>query len=209
MFTRIFLRRALRPFERLAQLADQVIPGRNAHQFDAAGLPREAANFVLSINRLLVRNQDLFSAHEKSVTAAAHELRTPLHVMLLELGKIEDDGARQIEGDVLGLGRTIDQIMCLARLDSLGEFEPTPIDLRDIVDRNIERLKPLIERRGCQFVSASDNLEIFDGDPQSLSEAICSLIEHLCNHSTNNAIINVTCGPGIRLDYGEPCRRSQ
>jgi signal transduction histidine kinase len=79
--------------------------------------------------RLLERVSDPISAKQIFMASAAHQLRTPLAAMLLELGMIEGERARGIEKDIANLSETVDRLLTLARLQA--------IESPDFVDFNI------------------------------------------------------------------------
>jgi len=103
---------------RAAAQADSITPLGTFNRFDVSQMPREAASLASAINGLLERVGALVKAKRLFIARAAHELRTPLAIITLELGRIEDPRARQVEQDVRAMSATVDRLLTLARLES-------------------------------------------------------------------------------------------
>ena len=190
------LRGSLRPLERAAGLAGQMQPGANRLEFDLADMPREAALFCSAINRLLERNATLISSQDRFIACAAHELRTPLAIVQLELGKIRSKRARRIENDVTSMGDMVGRLLELARIDALDAHEERTIDIAFVVCEVVRKLEPLVDERDCVVEVVRDQPQNFLGDPMSVREAVRNLVENAVKHSPRGAKIRVTCGPG-------------
>lgn len=80
---------ALRPVRRAAGQAENIDPLDPTHTVDTSGMPREIADFGQAINRTLSRIRGLMTAQQVFTTAVAHEIRTPLAMLKLELGNID------------------------------------------------------------------------------------------------------------------------
>jgi signal transduction histidine kinase len=90
-------------------------------------MPRETVSFASAINRLIERVGNLVQS-QKILASAAHELRTPLAVMLLELEKIDHPRARRLDADVTGMTRSVNRLLVLARLEATQQ----PPELVDV-----------------------------------------------------------------------------
>lgn len=188
--------RALRPLESASRLAEH-INGRNIEQcFPVNNLPREAARFCDAINKLLARLSGLINAQRFFISRAAHELRTPLGIMLLELGKMQGDRARRVESDVDGMTSTINRMLQLARMDVLDAGDLVEITPSEIPEGVIRELAPLAEERQTAISWMTTNDKPFQGDLASIREALLNLVENAIEHSPKNSRVLVRCGPG-------------
>ncbi len=115
------IRWSLQPLIDAAHKAELITEIDRRERFDLDGMPQEAASFALAINRLLDRIGTLVELQRIFIARAAHELRTPLAIMLLELGKIGDDRARRLEADVASMSEAVSRLLTLARLKALPE----------------------------------------------------------------------------------------
>ena len=81
------VRSSLSSLVRAAAQADSITPLEAFNRFDVSQMPREAASLASAINGLLERVGALVKAKRLFIARAAHELRTPLAIMTLELGR--------------------------------------------------------------------------------------------------------------------------
>ena len=191
------LRRALRPLAAAAEQADRLGPRDLETRFDIDPLPQEAASFASAINRLVRRIGALVHSQEELTARVAHTLRTSLHMVLLELGKVTDSRARRIEADVVAMGDTINRLLVLEQMETTGiGSEAKKIDLAQIAQDAVHRLGPLAEARRSSIAIKLDEPEPFKGDPNLILEALQNLIENAIKHSPPGAKVEVTCGPG-------------
>jgi len=199
IFTLFSLRSAYQPMLHLARYTDKIMPGKEDPLFNTDGLPTEAASFASAINRLLARNRALLQSQQHLMATTAHELRTPLHVMMLELGNIEGPNARRLEEDVKDMSSRIDRLLALARLEMAAEPENIPIDLPQIVQSEIDRLMPLLKSRGNTIINKVTHQTALIGDPQSIREAVRNLIENASKHTPSGTEIMVSSDAGGQL----------
>ena len=189
--------RTLRPLARAAQQADMLKATDLEARFALTDLPREAASFAAAINRLMDRVGELVQCQKSFISRAAHELRTPLSIILLELGKISDTRARRVAADVVDMSSTVNRLLALARIDAMTELEATDIELAAITQQALDRLEPLAEARSITINLKVVSPQIFKGDPSSIYEALRNLLENAIKHTPTGTTINVTCGPGL------------
>ncbi len=96
---------------------------RSLSPIDAEGLPSEVVPLVAELNALLARLRDALLARQRFVADAAHELRTPVAALKLQLQVLErarDDASRAQAFERLRAGveratRLVEQLMALER----------------------------------------------------------------------------------------------
>lgn len=191
--------RALRPVTRTAALVGRLEPMVETIHVDTKGMPGEIASFTDSINRLLSGYARLVSAQEGFIARAAHQLQTPLAIIMLELGKLEGEEARRIEADIAAMSETVNRLLELARLESAGDVLRGPVDLACVVTALVAQLDPLALARGSRIRVVVEHPGSFAGDIVSLREAIRNLIFNAIHHTQEGATIVVTCGPGTSV----------
>ena len=130
--------RSLLPLKRIAV----EVQHRNLNSLapvETAALPQEVAPLVQELNRLLSRLDRAFATQRAFIADAAHELRSPLTAVRLQLQLLDratdESAAREARGH---LGEAVDraahlieQLLTLARnepRDALGELRPMPLD---------------------------------------------------------------------------------
>lgn len=191
------VRRALNFLTRAAQQAEAINPGFTAHRLDVSDIPREAGAFATAINRLLERVSDLVRSKQTFMAKAAHQLRTPLAAMLLELGKIGDQRARGIERDVAGLSETVDRLLTLLRLQAIESPDFVHFNIGAVAEDAVRGLRTWAAAQchpEIQVLTRNPG-DIF-GDPVAIREAFVNLVENAVKHTPAGTSIRVTAGPG-------------
>ena len=129
--------RALRPLDSLAQRLREREPGIG-DPIGEAGLPRELAPVARALDALLQRVDGLVAMQRAFVADAAHELRTPVAGLALQLdlvrrtpaGPEREERLRRLEDSVARTSRMVTQLLALARSDGAGLAGDTPpVDL--------------------------------------------------------------------------------
>ncbi len=118
------------------------IAARQADELGELGehdLPDEIRPLVRELNLLFKRVQQAFDAQKNFVADAAHELRSPLAALKLQvegLRRAADDAARDVAVNRLGAGidratRLVEQLLVLARQQASSAVDATtsPVDL--------------------------------------------------------------------------------
>lgn len=197
LVTLVSVRRALSPLVRAAQQAEAINPGDVRHRFDLARLPPEAAAFASAIDRLMQRVAALVTSQKVFIASAAHELRTPLAVMLLELERIDHPRARRLEDDVAGMSDSVDRLMLLAQFDTVNPPHHIDVDLTRLVADTTDRLNALAMKRGHKLeIRHQEPSRFLRADPVAIREAVRNLVENAIRHTPAGSSIRVTIGPG-------------
>lgn len=168
----------------------------------AAG--REVEELVHAINGMLARIERAASGLRRFTADAAHELRTPLAVLISEIEiclRRPRDEARlraTLASTLEGLGRLnqlIEILLTLARADAGGlPIRPQPVDLQDLVTQIAEPYTAVAAERGLRLILHTEAARTLCTDPLLLGRALSNLIDNACKF----------CAPGgnvvVRLD---------
>lgn len=198
----IVIRTGLRPLSEAASdidLAAQTAP--RGFRVDQDALPSEAQPFAAAINRLLGRLDAAAQAQEAFAADAAHELKTPLTILSLELEKFPGETATALRDDVAALCRLVDQLLLLARLDAQSAAE-TPkafIDPSILATDLIGTLAPIALRSGRHLAFEDTGASAFFGHHEAIAAALRNLVENAMRITPNAGTITVFAGPGPRL----------
>ena len=185
------VRRSLRPLVQAANRADEISVLERGERLDASKLPAEAAHFALAINRLLDRVTDLVGAHRLFVARAAHELRTPLSIMMLEVANLKDPGSRRLEADLTQMSEIVDQLLTLSRLTTDRPTPMEPVDISTMTRELIARLMRWAEKDGHRLSFASRREAPIVGNEATLRDAVRNLVENAVRHTPPGTHINV------------------
>jgi len=174
-----------------------------------AGLPDEVAPLVNALNDLLQRLSSSRDAQRAFVADAAHELRSPLTALKLQLRMLErasDDGARAAAIATLGEGieraaRLVEQLLTLARSEpgaSVAPFERT--DLSALVRQAVSDIVPLAHSRGSTLELFADERVDVRGDTAALSALARNLADNAVRYSPPGSRIELH----VASDAGAP-----
>jgi two-component system, OmpR family, sensor kinase len=165
-------------------------------------VPREIAPLVVSFNSLLRRLRDAFATQRRFVQDAAHELRTPIAAIGLQLENMRQDvnckesaeRFGQLEAGVRRAQRLVDQLLRLSRQEAAGADGPAIVDLRTQLRESVNTLIALADQRGIDLglVGPEDAtplpLRCVPGDLRSLLD---NLIENALRYTPEGGVVDV------------------
>ncbi|MCF8160685.1 MAG: HAMP domain-containing histidine kinase [Polaromonas sp.] len=194
------IKKGLEPIREL----DQELSRRDAASLEPISLahaPAELARVVRTLNRLLQQLDASMQAHKRFIANAAHELRTPITALRLEVDNLAhgQDPAQVREAAVrLKMGvhraqRLLQQMLTLARLE--GHTNPQPwiaVDLVLLAQASMMDLSPLGSRRGIEFAFETSGSTMVQGDPSELRLLLDNLLGNALKFSPNNATVDLS-----------------
>ena len=180
---------SLRPIARASHEAARVGPRRPDMRISAGGLPREIQPLVEAVNGALDRLSRAYATERRLTADAAHELRTPLAVLNLRLQRARLTGHTDweaVERELAQMGRLVDQLLDLARKESLARERPTEdlpvINLSRIVREAAAMVLPLMEAAGRDLeVAVPDSVQV-RGNSDDLRDMVRNLLENAIVH---------------------------
>ena len=119
--------------ERSIDAKDPVSPGK---------VPTEIAPLIVAMNALMERYQKAVERQRRFVSDAAHELRTPLAALQIQVdnlgahvrpGSVESDTVDELNAGVRRATALVTQLLKMARLDSASPHFPRNYDLAVLV----------------------------------------------------------------------------
>jgi two-component system, OmpR family, sensor histidine kinase TctE len=98
---------------------------------------------VCTLNQVLDRLEASIEQQHRFTPNAAHQLRTPLAILTAGLDVVEANGKIQALGiDAARMNRLVDQLLCVARLDSVAQDTSQTLDLKEVAEREVSALAP-------------------------------------------------------------------
>jgi signal transduction histidine kinase len=190
---------ALRPVKAAARQAGSIDPLDPEHRIDVSEMPREVAELGAAVNRSLARIGRLMRDQRLFTTAVAHEIRTPLSMLQLELGQIDGPRARRMERDVESLARFVGQITALGRLEAIERKGFQPVDLTGLGRSVVASVGPWVYDHAHSIAFVEKTAVLIQGDRGLLEDALMNLITNAVTHTPAGTEIEVCAGPGPRI----------
>ena len=120
---------SLRPLREVSQQAAELSGERIAERLRVDRLPREVVPLVQAVNLALDRLEADYKAQRDFTAHAAHELRTPLAILRANLdSRFTPEQLGDVGMEIDSLARVVEQLLCLAQLDSDLAFEVDSLD---------------------------------------------------------------------------------
>lgn len=190
---------ALRPLKNAARQAERIDPLDPEQRIDTSVLPREVAELGDAVNRALARIGGLMREQRLFTTAVAHEIRTPLAMLKLELGRIDHPHARRMEADIDDLARLVGQITALGRLEAIGHIAFTRLVPLQLARSVATSIGPFVYDRGHTIEVVGEEGVPFNGDRGLVEDALVNLVTNAVQHTPRGTSILLEAGPGAEI----------
>ncbi len=192
----VVVQRATRPVRRLsAQL--QARPDDDLTPLQAPGAPRELIPLIDATNHLMSRLQHLLEHQKRFVRDAAHQLRTPLAVLKVQVqsalrGDLAPQQALEEINDTVERATLLaNQMLSLAKVAQLShQSAPGTLDWAQVLREVALDLSPLIAAKDLDFEIATQPAWVRTHD-WMLRELSRNLLHNAIKHTPVNASLNV------------------
>jgi len=190
---------ALSPLNRIGR----DLATRNADSLDpvdARGVPKEVSLLVAELNSLLTRMALALHAQQRFVADAAHELRSPLTALKLQvqtLARAKDEMARaqaigRLQGGVDRASRLVEQLLALARQDPLSEAaEMSLIPLTACIEQAAGDVAPIALARHIQLEYGAYTHADIMGDAEGLRILVRNLLDNAVRYAPEDGRVRI------------------
>ncbi len=183
--------RAIRPIDSISRTATRISEGDLDERIDTAGTDSELDQLGRVLNQTFDRLRESFERQRRFTADAAHELRTPVSILLAETQRIlkRERGAeeyresiRTCQDTAARMRRLAESLLLLARLENnAAEPRREPSDLATIAAETVRHLSPLASERGVRL-HVDLRPAVLSGDPDALAILATNLVANAIQH---------------------------
>jgi signal transduction histidine kinase len=173
-------------------LAATMVEAADSDPVPATHLPPEVAPLIQELNRLLARVQKAFATQRAFIADAAHELRSPLTAVRLQLqlldrasnGEARAEARAQLGAAVDRATHLIEQLLTLARAEP-GEapVKPLLLKLESIAAEAIAETHAFALARNIDLELQNDGQPQVLGDPASVRTLVRNLVDNAVRYT--------------------------
>lgn len=194
----------MRPAIRRLELISHAAARQDEHrlgELPAEHAPCESRPLVLAVNTLLARLRDAFASQRRFVQDAAHELRTPITAMSLQLDNLKShmvdvgaaDQLSQLEAGLARTRRLVEQLLRLARQESPPTADaPVVVQLDALLKSSIADFMVLADRRKIDLGYAADIDVTVRANEDELRRLVHNLLDNALRYTPEGGIVDVT-----------------
>jgi two-component system OmpR family sensor kinase len=214
--------RSLRPLDDIARALGQRRPSA-LEPLTEGRVPAEVKPLISALNDLFLRLSRAMEGQRRFIADAAHELRTPLSAVQLQIQVVER--ATTAEERLAALARLrngiqrashlVQQLLTMARIEPDATEVPfQKVDMEELVRNVLGEYAPLAQKRNIDLGLARAEPAAVLGDAESLRAMLGNLMDNAVRHSPEgsqmdasvhssdgNAVLEIVDnGPGIPGD---------
>jgi heavy metal sensor kinase len=192
---------ALRPIQDISAAATSIANGDLAKRINTSQTDSELGQLAAVLNETFSRLDAAFAQQTRFTSDAAHELRTPVTVLLtqtqsaLARGRSAEEYRETIEAcqrAAQRMRRLTESLLELARLDSGHEpMRRASFDLSHTTEDCIDLVLPLAEQRSITLDSDLPKT-LCHGDPERLGQVITNLLANAIHYNRDGGQVKIS-----------------
>jgi two-component system heavy metal sensor histidine kinase CusS len=195
----LLTRRSLLPLKHLASSIERTGATRLQERVPIDEWPEELRPLALGFNKMLARLEDSFTRLSHFSADLAHELRTPIAILrgeaegILTRPRTADEYREVIESGLEELQRLsamIDNLLFLARAETVGSFQLTRFNGRAALDEISEFYEAVAQDKGIAIECHGEG-EIY-AEPMLFRRALINLITNALRFTPSGGTISVS-----------------
>jgi two-component system OmpR family sensor kinase len=192
-------RLGLRPIAEVTEVADAITAGDRTRRVTKARRGTEAGKLAEAFNLMLDEQLALEARLRQFIADASHELRTPVSVILgiaelwregrLRVGVDRDEAMHRIGLAGNQMGKLVEELLLLARLDEGQSLDHQQVDLAGVVTEVVADASTTDPFRTITVRAAGP--VFVDGDLFALRRVVANLVNNALRHTPDDARIEV------------------
>ncbi|MFZ6642516.1 heavy metal sensor histidine kinase [Undibacterium sp. TC4M20W] len=215
----LILRRGLLPVATMSRQAAQISPKNLSLRLSATDMPPDLRKLALACNNMLDRLEAGFRQLSQFSSDLAHELRTPVNILMGQT-QVALAQARELEEyesllesnleEYARLARIIENILFLAHIDHAGfVLEKEPLSMAAEMGKLIDYFDILAQERDMHFAVDVGGIDgIIHANPLMLQRALSNLFINAIRHGQAGTVIQVKAiasSEGARISIVNQC----
>ena len=178
----------------------------NREHIPLEGVPIEIRPLVGAMNALTDRLQLALEQQKRFVADAAHELRTPLAALHLQIDNLrartrasESGLVDELGGGIRRVSALVEQLLRLARSDETAPHPPAHmLDLTELVTQCVADFVPVAAARHVDLGMGARDAAVLCGRPADLRVMFGNLVDNAIRYTPEGGIVDVSvrCGQG-------------
>jgi two-component system OmpR family sensor kinase len=163
-------------------------------------VPREISPLIIAMNALIGRHQRAVDRQRQFVSDAAHELRTPLSALQIQVDNMQMHVKGSAQSEIIGelnagvrrASALVEQLLRMARLDDGPSLiSRRDIDLKDLVTAVVADHAPIAMQKDVDLgLSVSDTIGMRLSDPET-RVLFANLVDNAVRYTPNGGTIDV------------------
>lgn len=193
------IERTLRPLAAVTAAATR----RDATSLDplpAEGIPEEAAPLVTEMNALLLRLRTAIESQRQFVSEAAHELRTPLGALQLQIENLSTSRSREdlesriseLRSGIKRASRLVGQLLKMARFEAESQTIREEVDLGGMVKSCVGDFFPIAESRSIDLGMTRDEAVFVRARADDLRILFDNLLDNAIRYTPKGGKVDVS-----------------
>ena len=191
---------ALRPIRELSDKIEKVQAQNLADSRIEENQVKELNQLSVSYNRMLERLSDAFEIQRQFTANAAHELRTPLALMQVQLDLYNSTQHSGSDEDTLQtikmvteqndrLGKMVKTLLDMSELQTVGRDDKIIVDA--LVDEVLADLEPLAQEKNIKLIGKCENITMVGSDIL-IYRLVYNLVENAIKYNHTGGQVTVT-----------------
>lgn len=172
----------------------------------------ETARISDRFNKLYSRMKLLDDSRQEFVSNVSHELKTPLTSMKVLADSLNGQENVPVElyrefmvdigNEIERENKIINDLLSLVRMDkSAADLNITPVNINELLDLILKRLKPIAEKKHVDLVLESFRPVTAEVDEVKLTLAISNLVENAIKYNKENGWVHVSLNADYQYFY--------
>ena len=191
---------ALRPIRELSDKIEKVQAQNLADSRIEENQVKELNQLSVSYNRVLERLSDAFEIQRQFTANAAHELRTPLALMQVQLDLYHSNSHPDNDADTVQmikmvteqndrLNKMVKTLLDMSELQTVGRDDEIILDA--LVDEVLEDLEPLAEGKNIRLIGKCKDITMVGSDIL-IYRLVYNLVENAIKYNHSGGQVTVT-----------------